>query len=145
MTNWLKVPLSPYLELLGVKIVEVKYPRASLTLSWAEKLTNPMGTLHGGVISTMVDAVLGCVLLNAEDVQAIATVELKVNYFKAITKGTIFAAGEIVYQKGLTAFGQTHIHLGKELVALGSATYKLTKKTKEKAAGNNENNLVNPM
>ncbi len=132
MTNWLKVPLSPYLELLGVRAVEVKYPRARLALDWAEKLTNPMGTLHGGIFGTMVDAVLGCVLLNAEDVQAIATVELKVNYFKAVTKGTIVADGKIIYQKGLTAFGQTNIYLEKELVALGSATYKLTKKNKEK-------------
>ncbi|NMB35103.1 MAG: PaaI family thioesterase [Firmicutes bacterium] len=128
MTGRLKVPLSPYLELLEVEIVEIKYPRAKLTLNWAEKLTNPMGTLHGGIIATMIDAVLGFVLLNKEDVQAIATVELKVNYFKAITEGTIVATGEIVYQRGSTAFGQTRIHQGKELIALGSATYKLSKK-----------------
>lgn len=129
MTGWQKVPLSPYLKLLGVKIVEIKYPRARLTLSWAENLINPMGTLHGGIIATMVDAAPGCVLLNEEDVQAIATVELKVNYFKAVTKGAIVAAGEIVYQKGSTAFGQTRIHLGKDLVAIGSTTYKLAKRT----------------
>ena len=128
MTGWLKVPLSPYLELLGVEIIEIKYPRARLTLTWAEKLTNPMGTLHGGIIATMVDAVLGFVLLNKEDVQAIATVELKVNYFRAVKKGKIVATGEVVYQKGSTAFGQTRIQQGEELVALGSATYKLSKK-----------------
>ena len=129
MTGRLKVPLSPYLELLGVKIVEIKYPRARLILPWTENLVNPMGTLHGGIFATMIDAVLGCILLNKEGIRAIATVELKVNYFKAVTKGAIVAAGEIVYQKGSTAFGQTRICLGKELVALGSATYKLTKIT----------------
>ena len=129
MSSFLKVPLSPFLELLGVKIAEIKYPHARLTLSWAENLINPMGTLHGGIIATMVDAAPGCVLLNEVDVQAIATMELKVNYFKAVNRGAIVAAGEIVYQKGSTAFGQTRIYLGKDLVAIGSATYKLAKRT----------------
>lgn len=129
MSSFLKVPLSPYLELLGVKIATIKYPRARLTLSWAENLINPMGTLHGGIIATMVDAAPGCVLLNEEDVQGIATMELKVNYFKAVKKGTIVATGEIVYQKGTTAFGQTCVYLEKDLVAIGSATYKLAKRT----------------
>jgi uncharacterized protein (TIGR00369 family) len=129
MSSFLKVPLSPFLELLGVKVDDIKYPRSRLTLSWAENLINPMGTLHGGIIATLIDSAPGCVLLNEEEINGIATVELKVNYFKAIAKGTIIADGEILYQKGSTAFGQTRIYLGKDLVAIGSVTYKLAKRT----------------
>ncbi|NLJ56414.1 MAG: PaaI family thioesterase [Firmicutes bacterium] len=130
MSGFLKVPLSPYLELIGVRVDHLKYPCAGLTLSWAENLVNPMGTLHGGIIATLIDAAPGCVLLNEEDITGIATVEIKVNYFKAITAGVITARGEILYRKSATAFGQTRIYQGKDLVAIGSVTYKLAGKHK---------------
>jgi len=130
MSGFLKVPLSPYLELIGVKVDNIKYPHSGLTLSWAENLVNPMGTLHGGIIATLIDAAPGCVLLNEEDITGIATVEIKVNYFKAVTAGSITALGEILYRKSSTAFGQTRVYQGKDLVAIGSVTYKLAGKHK---------------
>lgn len=128
MSGLLKVPLSPYLELLGVKVDYIKYPCSGLILVWKENLVNPMGTLHGGIIATLIDAAPGCVLLNEDDITGIATVELKVNFFKAITGGTINAFGEILYQKGSTAFGETRIYQEKDLVAIGSVTNKLVRK-----------------
>ena len=80
-----QITLSPYLELIGVKLEEVKYPRARLSLQYRKDLVNPMGTLHGGVISSLVDAVLGCALLSQKEIKGIATLELKVNYLNPVT------------------------------------------------------------
>jgi acyl-CoA thioesterase len=121
-----KLSGSPFLELLGIKIEEAVYPRSRLILSWDGRLVNPMGTLHGGVISSLVDAALGCALLSKEEVKGIATMELKVNYFRSITGGMIKAEGEIIHRRGSIAFGQARIYCENNLVALGSATYKLT-------------------
>ncbi|RJX29317.1 MAG: PaaI family thioesterase [Dethiobacter sp.] len=121
-----KLSGSPFLELLGIKIDEAVYPRSWLILSWDGRLVNPMGTLHGGVISSLVDAALGCALLSKEEVKGIATMELKINYFRTITGGVVRAEGEIIHRRGTVAFGQARIYCENNLVALGSATYKLT-------------------
>ncbi len=121
-----QIALSPYLKLIGVKLEEIKYPRARLSLQWRKDLVNPMGTLHGGVISSLVDAVLGCILLSKEEVRGIATLELKVNYFNPVAGGTVVAEGEIIYRKGLLAFGQAFIYCEKKLIAVGSNTNRLT-------------------
>lgn len=116
---------SPFLKLLGITIEEASYPYARLTLPWDGRLVNPMGTLHGGVFSTLVDAALGCALLSKEEVKGIATMELKVNFFTSITGGMIKAEGEIIHRRGTIAFGQARIYCKNNLTALGSATYKL--------------------
>ncbi len=120
-----KITPSPFMGLLGIKVEEVAYPCSRLALSWDERLVNPMGTLHGGVISSLVDAALGCALLSKEEVGGIATLELKVNYFKPITGGTIIAEGEIIHRRESITFGQARIYCGENLVALGSATVKI--------------------
>jgi len=85
-----------------------------------------MGTLHGGVIASLVDAAIGCALLSKEEINGIATMELKVNYLKAVTRGVVMAEGEVLHRSGAAAFGQARIYCAGDLVAVGSATYKLT-------------------
>jgi uncharacterized protein (TIGR00369 family) len=116
---------SPYLKLLGVIIDEAEYPRSRLLLGWKDNLVNPMGTLHGGVIASLVDAAMGCALLSSEEVKGIATTELKVNYFRAVTSGIVKVEGEVIHRQGSVAFGQAFLYCEKELIAVGSATYRL--------------------
>ncbi|NMB41606.1 MAG: PaaI family thioesterase [Firmicutes bacterium] len=116
---------SPFLELLGIKVEKAIYPHCRLTLALNEKLVNPMGTLHGGVISSLVDAALGSALLSKKEVKGIATLELKVNYFKAVTGGVVVAEGEIIHCRGTVTFGQARIYCENEMVAQGSATVKI--------------------
>lgn len=62
---------------------------------------NPMGRVHGGVISALADAAMGTaygrVLLDEED---FSTIELKVNFMRPVKTGTITAHARIV-QRGL--------------------------------------------
>ena len=120
-----KIGPSPFMRLLGVELKEAKYPRASLVLKFNDKLTNPMKTLHGGVISSLVDIGLGCTLYQDSKVRGIATIELKVNYLKAISRGTINIEAEIIHRKNATAFGQVFIYNDETLPPLG-AEHKLT-------------------
>lgn len=123
-----KIGPSPYMRLLGIEITEAVYPQARLALEFNEKLTNPMGTLHGGVISTLVDTGLGCALFSDREVIGITTLELKVNYLKAISGGTINIEGEILHRKNSMAFGQVFIYNDGNLAAVGSGTYKVTER-----------------
>jgi len=121
-----KISPSLFMQLLGVKLEEAKYPRVRVSLEFNNQLTNPNGTLHGGVISSLVDIALGTALFQDRIVRGIATVELKVNYLQGITKGKITAEGEIIFRKNLMAFGEVHIYNDGALAAVGSATYRLS-------------------
>ena len=61
---------------------------------------NPIGSVHGGYAAAMLDTVLGCsiqTMLKAG--QAYTTVELKVNYVRAMTDqtGVVRAEGKVIH------------------------------------------------
>lgn len=67
---------------------------------------NPMGTVHGGWIATVLDSAVGCVVLSTlPAAKAFTTVELKISYLRAIAwqqtpllraEATIINAGRLV-------------------------------------------------
>lgn len=70
-------------------------------LEAGDRHANPMGRVHGGVISALADAAMGTaygrVLLAEED---FSTIELKVNFMRPVKIGRIQATARIV-QRGL--------------------------------------------
>ena len=121
-----KIGPSPYMRLLGAEVEDVDYPCIRVTMKFNGQLTNPNGTFHGGVISSLVDIALGSALFHDPNVRGIATMELKVNYLQGITEGKITAEGEIIHRKNHLAFGEVHIYNDGLLAAVGTATYRLT-------------------
>lgn len=67
---------------------------------------NPIGSVHGGVISTVLDTVMGCAL-QSKLPQGVAytTLELKINFIKAVTykSGKMKAEGRIIHSGKSTA------------------------------------------
>ncbi|EMI52060.1 PaaI family thioesterase [Rhodopirellula sallentina] len=85
---------------------------------------NPMGRVHGGLISALADAAMGIAfgrtLLESED---FSTIEMKVSFIRPIRVGTL-SAKAVVIQRGLRiGFVECKIvdHRGK-LVATASST-----------------------
>ena len=80
--------------------VEVELGRAVFGGEPSEFVYNPIGSVHGGYAAAILDTVLGCsiqTMLKAG--QGYTTVELKVNYVRAMTDKTGFvrAEGKIVH------------------------------------------------
>ena len=68
---------------------------------------NPIGSVHGGVIATVLDTVLGCALHSKLPAGAAYTsLELKVNFIKAVTNnsGILKAEGRLIHIGKSTAF-----------------------------------------
>lgn len=67
---------------------------------------NPIGSVHGGVISTVLDTVMGCAL-HAALPQGVAytTLELKINFIKGVTykSGKMKAEGRLIHLGKSTA------------------------------------------
>ena len=80
----------PHNRALGIQVVAVGPGHARFLLPYAEKLVgNPdTGVLHGGVITTLLDASSGSAVFAAlAKIQPIATLDLRIDYLRAAEPG----------------------------------------------------------
>ncbi len=71
-----------------------------------EQHYNPIGVVHGGHAATLLDSAMGCaVQTTLAQGQAYTTLELKVNFVRAVfpATGTLIAEGSVVHQGGTIA------------------------------------------
>ena len=80
----------PFAERLGVRLGEATPERVSGALDWAHDLCTAGGVLHGGALMAAADS-LGalCAYLNLPDDATTATLESKINFFRAVRSGTV--------------------------------------------------------
>ena len=70
-----------------------------MKLEAGQKHSNPMGTLHGGVIADLADAAMGMAYYSTlEPGESFATLELKVNFLRPFWTGTLIARGWVVHR-----------------------------------------------
>jgi uncharacterized protein (TIGR00369 family) len=99
-------PVAPISELVGFDLVEVGEGRASFELDPAQRHYNPLGTVHGGIVATLLDSAMGCAVhTTLGEGEAYTTLELKVNFVRAITEATgrVLAAGSVIHRGGRVA------------------------------------------
>lgn len=95
-----RIPAPPIARLMNIRLVEVERGRAVFDMTPDESHYNPLGMVHGGVAATILDSAMGCALhawLEPDD--RYTTVEMKVNYLKAMTTATgrVRGIGTIVH------------------------------------------------
>jgi uncharacterized protein (TIGR00369 family) len=119
-------PAPPFSEISDAWLVEVAEGRIVFEAKPSARFYNPMGTVHGGWISTVLDSAMGCAvhsMLKAG--QGYTTVELKVNFVRPVFEqtGIVRCEGKIVHSGGrlATAEGRLIDAAGK-LLAHGSET-----------------------
>src|SRR5512134_1856870 len=79
---------------LGIEITEAVSGRAGGRMEIRPEHLNSAGTVHGGAIYGLADAVFA-VASNSHGTLAMA-IDVSISYFKAIRNGTLFAEGEEV-------------------------------------------------
>ena len=91
------LPKLPFNQLVGMKITRVHRDGVTVECKVRDDLLNLAGALHGGVFATLADAAAGMSLQRYfEGKRPIATVELKINYLRAVTQGRVFARGRVL-------------------------------------------------
>ena len=84
-----RVPQPPIGHTLGFELSEVAPGFALFTMTPAFRHYNPIGTVHGGVASTLLDSCMSCAIqTHLEQGQGYTTLELKVNVVRPITEST---------------------------------------------------------
>ena len=87
----------PVARLLGLVLKSVEPGRAVYEMKADERHHNPMGTLHGGVYTDLADAAMGfAYAATLAEGETFTTVELKVNFFRAVRNATLTAEATVV-------------------------------------------------
>src|SRR5215468_7573755 len=92
-----EVPPPPVGRLLGFVLRSIEPGRAVFEMEADERHHNPMGTLHGGIYCDLADAAMGyayAATLGAGE--TFTTVELKINFLRAVRKATLTAEARVV-------------------------------------------------
>lgn len=84
-----EVPPPPIALLLGMEAPHVEPGRAVFELPVGEHLYNPIGSVHGGVLATLLDSALGCAVHSVLPAGVgYTTVDLSVTYLRPVTRDT---------------------------------------------------------
>ena len=92
-----ELPPPPIAQLIGFRPVAFDNGEVVLEFEAAEKHTNPMGTLHGGVLCDVADLAMGMAFAaTLEDDESFTTLELKINFLRPVFKEKLLAYGRVV-------------------------------------------------
>jgi len=88
----------PFNMRVGIRLRRVHRDGITLECPLRPELMNITGAVHGGVAATLADAAVGLAIQRHFGARRpIATVELKINYFRPVTAGRIFARSHLLH------------------------------------------------
>ena len=89
-----------------------------------EMIMNPQGTLHGGIIATVMDISIGHLL--QKTLGPGVTVEMKIQYLRSVAKGVAIVEGRFIKKGRSINFMESRLFGGDgKLAAIMTATFKL--------------------
>jgi len=114
----------PIMKTLGMNLVHFGDGKSVITMKVDERFHNPMGTLHGGIMTDLADASMGVALISLlGDEESFTTLELKMNFIRPVYEGELTVNAKVVHRGRTIALVESVLknNEGKE-VARASAT-----------------------
>lgn len=114
----------PVCKLIGMQVDGVELGLARCSMEAGPQHHNPFGTVHGGILCDLTDLTMGVAFMSTlEPEQALATIELKINYFRPARTGKLSAEARVVHRGRTTGFVECNVtdEAGK-LIARASST-----------------------
>jgi uncharacterized protein (TIGR00369 family) len=121
-----QLPAPPIQQVLDFRLVHVERGATAFVGNPKLEYYNPIGSVHGGFTAALLDSCMACAVHSTLEAGfSYATIEIKVNYVRAITSGTgeVRAEGKVINsgKRIATAEGRLFDSVGK-LYAHGSTT-----------------------
>ncbi|MEZ6137349.1 MAG: PaaI family thioesterase [Pirellulaceae bacterium] len=92
---------APISQLVGLEVQPGIAGEAEVFLNVDQRMHNPMGFVHGGVIALLADAAMGIAFgRTLDDQHGFATVELKTSFIRPATQTRLLARAKLI-QRGL--------------------------------------------
>jgi uncharacterized protein (TIGR00369 family) len=121
------LPAPPVAQLLGFAIDRVDEGNVVFSMDPLEAHQNPLGTIHGGIITTLLDSAMGCAVHTTLPAGGTyTTLELKVNFLRPSFAGgpCLLAEGTVLHRGSTTVLVEatiTDADSGKK-IAHGTST-----------------------
>ena len=121
-----EVPYPPIADTIGMRLLEVEPGRVVWEGEPGEHLYNPIGTVHGGVIATVLDSAAGCAVHSTLPAGwGYTTLDLTTKYLRPVTvdSGLLRSEGTLINRGRTTALAEARLfdERGK-LVAYASSS-----------------------
>lgn len=120
------LPAPPIAELMGgFRIPVVEEGRIVFTADAAPFHLNPIGSIHGGVIATLLDSCVGCAVHTTLPVGVgYTTLELKINFVRSVSAddGELRAEGSVIHRGGQVATAEGRLTAASDGRLLAHAT-----------------------
>jgi uncharacterized protein (TIGR00369 family) len=120
------LPPPPIAGLLQFELAEAAPGRVVFTCRPDESAYNPIGAVHGGLVCTLLDSVLGCALHSTlPQGKGYTSIEIKVNYLRAVrlSSGLLTATGTVVKSGSRVGFTEGSVtDASGAVVATASST-----------------------
>lgn len=91
---------SPFMNWLRPVMVSVEEGTLIFRHTVRKEMTNPFGTLHGGVTAAVIDDAIGATLIAYEEPNFYVSVNLVIDYLSAAREGDIILAVTSITKKG---------------------------------------------
>lgn len=106
------IPAPPVARLLGLEVDQISEGLVTFAFEPAEYHYNPLGTVHGGVLTTVLDSAMGCAVHSKLRAGVTyTTLELKVSFLRPVrvTTGRVRGEGKVVHLGGRVATAEAHL------------------------------------
>ena len=104
-----RIPPPPIAKLMGFNLVEVGLGTATFVCDTDESQYNPIGTVHGGLVCTLLDSAIGCAAQTTLPAgQGYTSIEIKINYLRPVLhdSGPLTAVGTVTKPGSRVAFAE---------------------------------------
>jgi uncharacterized protein (TIGR00369 family) len=90
----------PIMKTLGFRLIEVNEATASMEMEVKTELySNPMGTIHGGVLCDIADAAIGTAhFTTLKEGESFTTIDLQINFFRPVWNDRLRAVARPVHR-----------------------------------------------
>jgi acyl-CoA thioesterase len=100
----------PFARMLGARLARLHRDGITLECTLHAKLLNSAGALHGGVSAALADAAVGVAIhRHFGRLRPITTVEMKINYFRPVTDGCVYARSRLLRVGSMLCIGRVDI------------------------------------
>jgi uncharacterized protein (TIGR00369 family) len=120
------IPPPPIVELMRMRAISAEVGKVTFECDPDESMYNPIGTVHGGLVCTLLDSVLGCAAQTTLPFgQAYTSLDITVSYLRPVlaSSGTLTAVGVVVKPGSRACFAEATVHdASGKLVATATST-----------------------
>jgi len=113
---------TPYYQMLGIELSALAPGRADIKVVAGQQHSNPMGLVHGGLISSLADAAMGNAIRSL-GIKGV-TVDMSIAFTASARMGdTIVARGKVLKSGKNMIFAEAEVYAGDVLIGHSKATF----------------------